>query len=304
MDMPTPVSNNKVTAAFVDNQGNSKVLHISDFSNSENPEHELLLSINQELMKYNFSIGWYSTGVAKYHEDTQEYLDGVDSDLAVLHNRCLANGVDSIVDFNSAGIPYIRGQKHIDLHSVFGKPMVQTTIFKNAYRTLKLDEVSKAVLGDLESGKYKGLTGIDIQKFSVEEMKKYVLRDAELVMQLSKHNDGEVLDAMKAISELTGLDFERVCRTGISTWWAAIFDNMVSSGEFEAPALSFSNRQKQESTELSYIGGSVLQPKKGFYHNLIVVDVASLYPSMAILHNISFDTVNCQCCKDNSESRI
>ena len=128
------------------------------------------------------------------------------------------------------GIPYIRGQKHIDLHSVFGKPMVQTTIFKNAYRTLKLDEVSKAVLGDLESGKYKGLTGIDIQKFSVEELKKYVLRDAELVMQLSKHNDGEVLDAMKAISELTGLDFERVCRTGISAWWAAIFDNMVSNG--------------------------------------------------------------------------
>ena len=165
-------------------------------------------------------------------------MDGVDSDLAVLHNRCIANGVDSIVDFNNAGIPYIRGQKHIDLHSVFGKPMVQTTIFKNAYRTLKLDEVSKTVLGDPESGgKYKGLTGIDIQKLSVEEMKKYVLRDAELVMQLSKHNDGEVLDAMKAISELTGLDFEKVCRTGISTWWAAIFDNMVSSGECEAPAL-------------------------------------------------------------------
>ena len=97
-------------------------------------------------MKYDFSIGWYSTGVAKYHEDTQEYLDGVDSDLAILHNRCLANGVDSIVDFNNAGIPYLRGQKHIDLHSVFGKPMVQTTIFKNAYRTLKLDEVSRLYL--------------------------------------------------------------------------------------------------------------------------------------------------------------
>jgi hypothetical protein len=36
--------------------------------------------INQELLKYNFSMGWYSTGIARYHEDTQEYLDGVDSD--------------------------------------------------------------------------------------------------------------------------------------------------------------------------------------------------------------------------------
>jgi DNA polymerase, archaea type len=293
-----------IAAAFVDNQGNSKVLHIADFSNSDNPERELLLNINQEFLKYDFSIGWYSTGVAKYHEDTQEYIDGVDSDLAVLHNRCITNGVDSIVDFNNAGIPYIRGQKHIDLHSVFGKPMVQTTIFKNAYRTLKLDEVSKAVLGDLEAGgKYKGLTGKDIQTISIEDQKRYVLRDAELVMQLSRHNNGEVLNAMKTISELTGLDFEKVCKTGISAWWAAIFDNMVSSRECEAPALSF-NRKEQELTELAYTGGSVLQPKRGLYHNLIVVDVASLYPSMAVIHNISFDTINCECCKDIPESKI
>ena len=118
-----------------------------------------------------------------------------------LHN----NGVDSIIDFNNAGIPYIRGQKHLDLHSVFGKPMVQTTIFKNSYRTLKLDEVSKAVLGEgIDSGKYKGLTGSDFQILPVEDQKKYVLKDAELVIQLSKHNNSEVLDAMKAISELTG----------------------------------------------------------------------------------------------------
>jgi len=42
-------------AAFVDNQENSKVLHISDFSNSDNPERALLVSINQELMKYDFN---------------------------------------------------------------------------------------------------------------------------------------------------------------------------------------------------------------------------------------------------------
>jgi DNA polymerase, archaea type len=294
-----------VAAAFVDTHVNSKVLHISNFPNAENPEHELLVAINKELLKYDLSIGWYSTGVAKYHEDTQEYLDGVDSDLAILHNRCLANDIDPIIDFNNAGIPYTSGQKHIDLHSVFGKPLVQTTIFKNAYRTLKLDEVAKVVLGDgIESGKYKGFTGTDFQALPVEEQKKYALKDAELVMQLSKHNNGEVLDAMKAISELIGLDFEKVCRTGLSTWWAAIFDNMVSRGEYEALALSSSNRQKQEPTELSYTGGSVLRPKKGLYHDLIVVDVASLYPSMAILHNVSFDTINCECCKGVSESRI
>ena len=54
----------------------------------------------------------------------------------------------------------------------------------------------------------------------------------------------------------------------------------------------------------TYKGATVLEPKKGIYHNLIVVDVISLYPSMAILHNISFDTVNCECCKDDQNARI
>lgn len=104
-------------------------------------------------------------------------------------------------------------------------------------------------------------------------------------MQLSKHNNREVLDATKSMSEITGLDFERVCRTGLSTWWASIFDNTVSNGECESRAIPY-NKNEHGMAELAYTGGIVLQPKKGLYHNLIVVDVASLYPSMAILHNV------------------
>jgi DNA polymerase elongation subunit (family B) len=286
-------------AAFVDSDRNTKALHMSDYAGSANPEAELLKTINQQLLTYDFSVGWYSTGVARYHEDTQEYLDGVDSDLAILHNRCVANDVDSLVEFNSTGTPYISGQTHIDLYNVFSKPMVQNTIFKNAYRSVRLDEVSKAILANIHKGarsgvigKYKGLTGKDIQSLPVEEQKKYVLRDADLVMQLSKHN---VFDAMKSISEITGLGFEKVCRTGVSTWWAAIFDNMAAASSYN---------RNTEKLELQYVGGLVLQPKKGLYHNLIVADVTSLYPTMAILYNISFDTVNCECCKNDLQCRI
>jgi DNA polymerase, archaea type len=190
--------------------------------------------------------------------------------------------------------------------------MVQTTIFKNSYRTLRLDEVLKAILLDSTkglggvdvTGKYRGLTGKDIQTLPAEEQKNYVLRDAELLMQLSKHNNSEVLDAMKSISEITGLDFERVSRTGISTWWAAIFDNMAHNGECELPTVNSFDGLEQKSSGLQYVGGIVLQPKKGVYHDLIVVDVASLYPTMAIVHNLSFDTVNCECCKDDFQCRI
>lgn len=54
----------------------------------------------------------------------------------------------------------------------------------------------------------------------------------------------------------------------------------------------------------NYKGATVLAPKKGIYHNLVVVDVISLYPTMAVLHNISFETVNCECCKDNLDAKI
>ena len=37
---------------------------------------------------------------------------------------------------------------------------------------------------------------------------------------------------------------------------------------------------------------------------MVVVDAVSLYPSMAINYNISFDTVNCSCCEDNPSATI
>ncbi len=78
---------------------------------------------------------------------------------------------------------------------------------------------------------------------------------------------------------------------------------MISNGECQTPAVSLYDRNVEKSELQQYAGGFVLQPK-GLYHDLIVVDVASLYPSMAILYNISFDTVNCECCKDDSQCRI
>jgi DNA polymerase I len=104
---------------------------------------------------------------------------------------------------------------------------------------------------------------------------------------------------MYAISEITGLDFELVCKTNLSKWWSAIFDKMVKDKECQAriaAATSFNGTY--------YEGAEVLTPKQGVYHNVAVVDAVSLYPSVAINYNISFDTINCACCKDDAHARI
>ena len=53
-------------------------------------------------------------------------------------------------------------------------------------------------------------------------------------------------------------------------------------------------------------GGNSIEPKKGFYKNEPVdeLDVNGMYPTIVIENNISFETVNCRCCKDNPEARI
>jgi DNA polymerase I len=267
-------------AAFVDNLGISKVLHISDFN--YNSEADFLQAIDNEISKYPLSIGWYTSGIEAV---------GNDSDLAVFDDRCFKNNIDSKIIFSNNNIPSIKGKEHIDLYQVFQKEMVKNSIFKNKYKSLKLGDVSKALL---EKGKHDGITGANVYTKSIEEQKKYVLKDAELVLELSKINNGQVLDLMNAISELTGLDFVQVCHTNISAWWAKVFDDVGCR------AIYHNNGHKK----YDYEGRFVIEPKKGLYYDLKVVDVVSLYPSMAILHNISFDTVNCGCCKDSEDARV
>jgi DNA polymerase elongation subunit (family B) len=74
---------------------------------------------------------------------------------------------------------------------------------------------------------------------------------------------------------------------------------MIENGKCPEP---FNIFDMEDSTK--YKGALVLNSKQGLYHNTIVVDAASLYPTMGIHYNLSFDTINCKCCKNNSCSKV
>jgi len=219
------------------------------------------------------------------------------SDLTVLNERCIRNGIPSPVKFSWNGKPSVENRTHIDLCEVFRKELVKGTIFKNKYRTLKLQDVSQALLG---KGKYGSgaISGANAHSLGVERQKEYVLQDAQLVMDLSKVNNGQIMGLMQAISELTGLSLEQVCHSNLSSWWTKVFDDMGC-----IPPL-LSGQDKDTSQPWDYQGGLVIEPKRGLYRNLKIVDVVSLYPSLAILHNISFDTVNCVCCINREDAKV
>jgi len=55
----------------------------------------------------------------------------------------------------------------------------------------------------------------------------------------------------------------------------------------------------QRRRRLTYVGGYVKEPEAGIHENLAVIDFASLYPTIIATYNISTETLNCQCCKDD-----
>ena len=48
-------------------------------------------------------------------------------------------------------------------------------------------------------------------------------------------------------------------------------------------------------------GGLILDARTGVYWNVVELDFKSLYPTLMLKHNISGETVNCECCKDDGE---
>ena len=131
------------------------MLLITQFKKYPNPERQLILAIIRYSEKFDLTFGWYTTGVAKYDENTGDYLDGRDSDFFVLDKRCKFHCIPSPIDYSQSGsctFLYDRSRKHIDLCKVYGKEIIQKGVFNDKYRTLNLEEVGQALLG---IGKFK-----------------------------------------------------------------------------------------------------------------------------------------------------
>jgi DNA polymerase elongation subunit (family B) len=300
-------------AAIVESNGNIKAAHELDFATSKNPEKELVIWIMNQILQYKLTLGWYSKGV-KLRKDDGSFT-GRDSDLKVIDDACKYYNIPSIIAFDKRRVPYVRGYSydlcnqnsyytsknrfdwyhHIDLYQVYKKPMVKAVIYHNKYRDLSLNSVSRALLNE---SKFENLDGFQIQKLPKEKQVEYVIQDAALVMKLSMHNDFEILDLMNAISAITQLPFDRVCHTGISTWWNKIIADKIANGECRFPPYKIGKRK--------YKGGRVIDPVIGYYKNcpVYVLDVKSLYPTVIINNNISFETVNCNCCANKKEARV
>jgi len=347
-----------IAAGFCDNRGFQMALLLEDFSN----ERGLLSEIVRTIDRYDWSIGFYSTGIRAFNP-AQHKITGRDSDLIQLHRRLLRYRMDSPIYISEhTGKPYLTNNNHVhlDAYNLFTNKVIKTSIYNNAYNSFDLDTISRAILGDKKGGKFEGISGPMFESLkNVDDKRAYVLRDAELLMLCVAHNDYELLNIMGSISELTGISFRDVCNSkGVTKIWTPILDRLVQTelskiddqGNLEeamryATLSDFFLRDKDKKLSSSdiiitedvdvdngnddnggnsnnevknsnsnnnnnkkeprYIGGWTFDKiVPGEYKNVTVFDITSLYPTMIVNHNISFETVNCNCCVNEESARV
>src|ERR671919_1803903 len=287
-------------ACFCTNWGERIVLHISRYADMVSPEKALLQYILFYLDQSPMTFGWYSTGLAVYDEQGNR-IRGRDSDLFILHQRCLLYDLQSPVELRKT---YARlnpkNKKHIDLFKVFEKPIIQNGVFEGRYRTTDLNSVSLSLL---HLGKYSDLNAglMDITSLSIKEQERYVMRDAELTMLLAQYNSCLVLRIMKIFAHYAELDYFMTCHTNISYWYSNKYDKMIERGEC---TVSFTSNYKLPKQPIS--GGHHSSPTKGFFVNsrIYELDVKGQYPTIVINNNFSFDTLNCTCCRNDEKAMI
>jgi DNA polymerase elongation subunit (family B) len=291
-----PLTSKVYAAGFLNYKGERQVLHIQD-PEFGNDEGKLLDKILELIMKYPVSFGYYSTGIELWNGK------GKDSDLMVLHKRLQENGRVSLIEIFQPEYGYGRkrprfkqycNHTHIDLYGVFSNEVIKNFIAieekgKYEYRTDKLEYVAKVLTGQ---GKMPGMTGMKAIHQPVEIQREYILWDAISTGNIVASKFGrKVFDLLKEFADAIHVDLEWICHTTITAWWTKIFDDLGCTRPV--------GTEKED-----YDGALVLPCKSGYYENVVLVDVKSLYPTMAIIHNLGFDTINCSCCEHDPAARV
>ena len=222
--------------------------------------------------------------------------NGDDFDLRYIWNRARRLGITrDQIPFTSERdhIDLVTGV-HVDLYRFFENRSIQVYAFSNKYKEVTLDAISQALLG---IGKVKRLTAIS--ELSLYDLAAYCFRDARLTLELTTFNDDLVMKLIVLLMRITKLSINEVTRTQVSTWIRNLVYYEHRRLNYLIPNKEDILQRKGETTTRAiikgkkYKGAIVIQPKVGVHFNVVVLDFASLYPSIISRWNLSYDTVRC-----------
>lgn len=233
-------------------------------------------------------------------------FNGDNFDLRYIFKRCEHLGIPreiipfKIVSKGEIKEAHMKVGIHIDLYKFFANAAIKAYAFSNKYDIVSLEELSQVLLG---VGKV--YTELEyVEALELDDLAKYCWWDSYLTAQLFLYEDQLPLRLLMILSRITRFPIRELSRRGVSAWienWFYaehrdrnyLIPNRYQLDKKEERVLQLGPRPPPIISGKKYRGAIVLEPKPGVWFNVWVLDFASIYPTIIKVHNISYETVDC-----------
>jgi DNA polymerase elongation subunit (family B) len=301
---PSVAKNQVICASLVASDGLNRVLLLKR-SGTEEGLRPPDLPGNVELSYFDDELSLIKE-IFKYLLDYPIVLtfNGDNFDLHYLWRRA------QVLGMKKEEIPILMGREiallptgiHIDLYKFLHNHAIQVYAFGNSYREVTLDSVASALLDIKKIPIEKTVTELDYLQLA-----SYCYRDALIVLRLSSENSSLIMNLITMIMRISRMSMEDVTRQGISRWIRSLFFYEHRARNYLIPRQSDIEAMKGEASTTAiikgkkYLGAIVIKPESNVYFDVVVLDFASLYPSIISRWNLSYETVRCvhESCKSN-----
>lgn len=304
--IPDPkIAENKITAVgFEANDGLKQVFVLKktgiEAGTNELPEGVKIVffdeSKEKEMIEETFKIISEYPFVLTYNGD--------EFDMPYLYNRAERLGIKNNENplYMMRDSATLKKGVHIDLYRTLSNRSFQIYAFSNKYTDFSLNSVSKALL-DEEKIDY----GVDLGDLNLNQLAKYCYNDALLTFKLSSFNNDLLMNLLVVVSRIARMPIDDIARMGVSQWIRSLLyfehrqRNVLIPKRDELEKKSAGVSSDAIIKDKKYRGGLVVEPEEGIHFSVVVMDFASLYPSIIKVRNLSYETVRCphEECKKN-----
>jgi len=286
-----------VMVSFMDNRGFSRAITYG----SAKPGRKLIVVKNEKELIESF--------IETLRQRNPDIIVGYNSDafdFRRLNERAAANKVPLIIGRDGTELVFRRrerisagktfGRIHVDLYN-FIERIIGSSLSTEA---LTLSKVANELIG---AGK-EDMQWSEIERaWKKKELKvlaEHCLRDSELALKLSDYILPQVYELCKVVGQVP-FDISRMSYSQLVEW--LLIRKAVQCNEVVANRPKYDEiKRRRQAT--AYTGGYVHPPKEGIHEKIALFDFASLYPSIIITHNISPETLDCDCCRNTRKNSV
>ena len=231
--------------------------------------------------------------------------NGDEFDLPYLYNRAERLGIQNSENpfYMMRDSATLKEGVHLDLYRTLSNRSFQIYAFSQKYTSFSLNSVSKALLG-----KEKIDYGLEFDELSLYQTANYCYNDALLTYELTSFNNELLMNLLVIIARIGRMPIDDIARMGVSQWIKSLLyyehrkTNALIPKRTELELRSEGVMSNAVIKDKKYRGGLVVEPKEGIHFDVVVMDFASLYPSIIKVRNLSYETVRCphEECKKNT----